>query len=370
MKKIVRLLVLVAAAYLLIRILGNGDRNNWFALIPGAILALAVGHRVATVVSRRQIARQLAAPPPARPAADFVPDPELFPFESKWFESSVGRIHYIDEWTGDGDGRPLLLMHGNPDWSFLYRKMIPLLRSDFRCISIDYPGFGLSDHPTDYGYRPQDHARIVSELVEHLDLRNAVLVGQDWGGPIGMDVASRDPDRFTGLVLGNTFFFPALRLQRMFGTVMNSNIMRHQVMKRSLFVRRMLPALLQTEPTAAELAHYDDVAPTYASRIGHATFLASITGEGEWLAELEQRVDVTLLDRPVLRVLGLRDKPLTTREFVAKWDEKFPDATTVDLPDAGHFWQEDEPEAVADAIREAFAMREAAAKPNSGIVSS
>ncbi len=130
------------------------------------------------------------------------------------------------------------------------------------------------DHPTDYGYRPQDHARIVSELVEHLDLRDAVLVGQDWGGPIGMDVASRDPDRFTGLVLGNTFFFPALRLQRIFGTIMNSDIMRHQVMQHSLFVRRMLPTLLQAELTDAELAHYDDVAPTYASRIGHASFLA------------------------------------------------------------------------------------------------
>ncbi len=140
--KVVRILVLVAAAGLLVRILGNGDRNNWFALIPGAVLALGAGHRVATVVSRRRLAEHLQPPRPTRPAGDFVPDPELFPFESKWFESSVGRIHYIDEWTGEGDGRPLLLMHGNPDWSFLYRKLIPLLRDDFRTISIDYPGFG------------------------------------------------------------------------------------------------------------------------------------------------------------------------------------------------------------------------------------
>ena len=126
---------------------------------------------------------------------DFTPNPELYPFTSKWFESSVGRVHYIDE----GSGRPLLLMHGNPDWSFLYRKMIPLLTPHFRTISMDYPGFGLSVHPAGYDYLPSSHAKVVAELVEHLDLQDAVLVGQDWGGPIGFDVASRMPDRFTGL---------------------------------------------------------------------------------------------------------------------------------------------------------------------------
>ncbi len=133
---------------------------------------------------------------------DFTPDPNLFPFESNWFDSSVGRIHYVDE----GEGRPILLMHGNPDWSFLYRKMIPQLAGRFRCIAMDYPGFGLSVHPAGYGYLPREHAAVVSEFVEHLDLQDAILMGQDWGGPIGMDVASRNPDRFTGLVLGNTFF--------------------------------------------------------------------------------------------------------------------------------------------------------------------
>lgn len=280
----------------------------------------------------------------------FTPDPTLFPFESKWFQSSVGPVHYIDE----GQGRTLLLMHGNPDWSFLYRKMIPLLRDDFRCIAMDYPGFGLSVHPDKYGYRPADHGRIVTELVEHLDLRDAVMVGQDWGGPIGMDVASRSPERFSALVMGNTFFFPALRLQQAFGTIMNTGLMKRIVMRRSLFVRTLLPKMIQAPMSEAEFAHYDEVAPTPESRIGHATFLASITGEKEWLAELERRVDATLLSKPMLRVLGYKDKPLTTKQFLKKWDEKHPNARRLDLPDAGHFWQEDEPEQVADAIRTAY----------------
>ena len=285
-----------------------------------------------------------------RPAGAFTPDPSLFPFESRWFESSVGPVHYVDE----GRGRPLLLLHGNPDWSFLYRKMIAELSTDYRCISLDYPGFGLSPHPEGYGYLPSEHAAVVSELVDHLDLNDVVLVAADWGGPIGMDVASRDPDRFTALVLGNTMFFPPLRIQRIVSRVMGTDFAQRQIMQRSLFVRRIMRALLQAPITDAEFAHYDEVAPTPESRRGHAVFVTSILAEAPWLAELERRVDATLLDRPLLRVMGLKDKPLTTRGFLAKWNSKYPDATKLDLPNAGHFWQEDDPEAVADAIRSTF----------------
>ncbi len=74
---------------------------------------------------------------------DFTPDPTLYPFESRWFESKVGPVHYIDE----GEGPTVLLMHGNPDWSFLYRKIITALGPEVRCVAPDYPGFGLSVHP-------------------------------------------------------------------------------------------------------------------------------------------------------------------------------------------------------------------------------
>ena len=121
---------------------------------------------------------------------DFEPSPEYFPFESRWFDSPVGPVHYIDE----GEGRPLLLMHGNPDWSFLYRKIVTGLEGRFRCVVPDYPGFGLSVHPpAPYGYTPGKHAAVVRELVEQLDLQDAVVMCQDWGGPIGMEQA--DPRR-------------------------------------------------------------------------------------------------------------------------------------------------------------------------------
>ena len=282
---------------------------------------------------------------------DFTPDPILFPFESKWFESSVGRIHYIDE----GVGRPILMMHGNPDWSFLYRKLIPLLSHQFRCVAMDYPGFGLSVHPDGYGYLPSEHAPIVSELVEHLDLQNTILLAQDWGGPIGMEVASRAPDRFTALIMGNTFFFPStFRLQRFFSKFTGTSFMQKQLVKRNLFVNRIMKMLLQAPITDAEFAHYTEVAPTPESRIGHAVFPKAIVGETPWLAELEKRVDATLLDRPLLRIMGLKDKPMTSKQFLAKWDEKYPNARKLDLPKAGHYWQEDAPEEVAAAILEMY----------------
>ena len=283
---------------------------------------------------------------------DFTPDPELYPFESRFFDSSVGQVHYVDE----GKGRPILLLHGNPDWSFLYRKMIPTLAAHFRVIAPDYPGFGLSVHPRNYGYLPREHAAVMSELVEQLDLQNAVLVGQDWGGPIGMDVASRAPERFSGLVLGNTFFFPStFRMQRVFSAVMGTSFMQRQLTQRSLFVRRFMPFLLQAPLSPAELAHYDDVAPTPHSRIGHAVFPKAIVGETPWLAELEQRVVATLLDSPLLRVMGLKDIPLTTKAVRAKWDSLYPNAVKLDLPKAGHYFQEDEPEVVSAAIVEMYA---------------
>jgi haloalkane dehalogenase len=116
----------------------------------------------------------------------FRPSPELFPFQSRWFESDGMRVHYVDE----GDGQPIVMCHGNPTWSFLYRKIILRLRGHFRCVAMDYPGFGLSDRPDGYGYTPREHAEIVGKLVDHLELDRFILMGQDWGGPIGMSVAA------------------------------------------------------------------------------------------------------------------------------------------------------------------------------------
>ncbi len=142
---------------------------------------------------------------------------------------------------------------------------------------------------------------------------------------------------------------------RLFGKVLRTRFMQKQILKRkNLFVNRIMKWALQEPITDAEFAHYTDVAPTPESRIGHAVFPKAIIGEERWLADLEKRVDATLLDRPMLLTMGLKDKPMTTRAFLTKWDEKYPNARKVDVPKAGHFFQEDAPDEVVAAILEMY----------------
>ena len=285
---------------------------------------------------------------------DFTPHPQLYPFESKWFTSSVGPVHYVDE----GSGRPLLLLHGNPDWSFLYRKIIGGLQDDFRCVALDYPGFGLSVHPPGYGYTAAEHAAIVAELVTELDLTDLIVMGQDWGGPIGMDVASRHPDRISGLVMGNTWFWPADdRITSIFSRTMGSSPLQWLIRNRNFFVTTVMKRSLQAKLTDAEFAHYTDVVPTRASREGIAVFPKQILDAHPWLAELEARVAETLSDTQVLLLFGRKDPALASDAVINRWKTEFPGAKYVELPDAGHFFQEDAPEEVIAAIRGLFLDR-------------
>ena len=282
---------------------------------------------------------------------DFSPDPELFPFESRWFESSVGPVHYIDE----GEGRPLLLFHGNPDWSFLYRKFVAALRDGFRCVAPDYPGFGLSIHPDGYGYTAAEHAKVIAELVDHLELEGIVVVGQDWGGPIGLWVASRDPDRVHGLVMGNTWFWPvASSPVRDFSKAMSSPERQREIVEENYFVETVMAGQLQVELSDREFEHYQAVVPTPESREGIAVFPREIIDAEPWLAELAERVPSTLAEKPIVLAFGRKDQALGTDEVIERWQATFENATYVDLPDASHFIQEDAPEPIIAAIRTAF----------------
>ncbi len=180
---------------------------------------------------------------------DFEPDRELFPFRSRFYESSVGRVHYVDQ----GAGVPIVLLHGNPTWSFLYRKIIPRLQDGFRCIAVDYPGFGLSDRPKGYGYTPGEHARVIGELVDNLDLDSFLIMMQDWGGPIGLKIATERNERVRGLVMGNTWFWPLEDLMtKFFSKAMSTGFMQRQMLEKNFFVERLMPNVMATKLTKVE----------------------------------------------------------------------------------------------------------------------
>jgi haloalkane dehalogenase len=285
----------------------------------------------------------------------FKPDPRLFPFESRWFESDVGPVHYLDE----GTGPPILFLHGNPTWSFLYRGIVIRLRKQFRCIAVDYPGFGLSVHPEDYGYTPGEHARVVSALVRHLDLHDLTIMGQDWGGPIGMRVALDDLSRLRSLVMGNTWYWPLDTWHmKVFSYVMSSAPMQGQILRRNFFVEKVMPFAVK-HPLAEEVMHhYREALPTPKSRIGAAEFPRQLIEASHWLGDLSDEVRDRLANVPLLLTWGIHDFAFP-RTFMERFREDFNLVHTHRL-DAKHYIQEDAPAEISVAIGDFLAEASAA----------
>ena len=115
---------------------------------------------------------------------------DLYPFQSHFLNLGENNLHYLDEGKGDA----ILMVHGNPTWSFYYRNLVLAFRGHYRCVVPDHLGCGFSDKPQDYNYNLENHIQNLSKLVKFLDLKNITLVVHDWGGAIGMGFATRHPE--------------------------------------------------------------------------------------------------------------------------------------------------------------------------------
>lgn len=277
----------------------------------------------------------------------FRPDPRLFPFESHWFDSSVGKVHYLDE----GSGPPILLLHGNPTWSFLYRGIVIRLRDRFRCIAPDYPGFGLSHHPPEYRYTPEEHAKVIKGLVDHLELEDLTIMGQDWGGPIGMWVAKEAAGRMRALVMGNTWYWPTEAIHlRAASWLMSTGYVQGLILKKNFFVERIMRVGVKHPLPDEVMSHYRGPFPTVDSRAGAAEFPRQLALSANWLADLEGQVRMKLSHLPLLLVWGVEDLAYTPA-FMDTFRADFENSRVVRL-DAKHYIQEDAPSEVSEAIRE------------------
>lgn len=275
----------------------------------------------------------------------FHPDRRLFPFDSKWFESAVGPVHYVDE----GSGPPILFLHGNPTWSFLYRGIVIRLRKRFRCIAVDYPGFGLSARPDDYGYTPAEHAEVVSALVRHLDLQGVTIMGHEWGGPIGMRVALGALPRLRALVMGNTWYWPLDAWHvKTFAYVMSAAPMQTQILRHNFYVDKVMPVGVKYPFADEVLHHYREALPTPKSRIGVAELPRQLMEASDWLQELADDVHDNLANVPLLLLWGIEDLAFP-RHFMERFREDFRVVTTHRL-DAKHYIQEDAPGEIAETI--------------------
>jgi haloalkane dehalogenase len=281
---------------------------------------------------------------------DFSPDPALYPFASHWFDSSHSRMH-IDEGTGPA----IMLYHGNPTWSFLYRDIITRLRHRFRCIAADYLGFGLSDRPAGFGYTIEEHTRVVGELVDHLGLDGYLIMGQDWGGPISMAVGTDRADRVRGIVLGNTWFWPTDDpTTKIFSKVMGSRPMQWAILQRNFFVERLIPAGTATSLSDPVMTHYRGVQPTPDARSGVARMPKEILAARPLLERLAADVPAKLGSKPTLLTWGMKDFAFKPGPNIPRMRATFSDHVLVELPDAKHLIQEDAPEVIAAAIIDRF----------------
>jgi cis-3-alkyl-4-acyloxetan-2-one decarboxylase len=285
----------------------------------------------------------------------------LWPYAPRWFDTPDGRMHYVDE--GPRDGRPVVLVHGNPTWGFLYRNFIgPLTAASHRAIVPDHLGFGRSDKPDDPElYRIPRHVHRLDALLESLDLDDAVVVPDDWGGPIGLAWAVAHPDRVSGLFILNTYAHGPrgkitlplpLRLFRApgVGEVMVRG--RHRFVR--VFVFRV--GVVHRERLTADVRRaYLEPHPSWSSRTGVLVFPREIPASGkgpvaELTGRLERGLEEHFRPKPVRIMWAMRDPAFTPQMLDNLWLRTFPTAEVTRLEDAGHFLQEDAHERIVPEL--------------------
>ncbi|MUM32364.1 alpha/beta fold hydrolase, partial [Mycolicibacterium sp. CBMA 361] len=228
-------------------------------------------------------------------------DDELYPFESRFVDIDGHHLHYVDE----GAGPTLLFLHGNPTWSFDYSEVIQSLRNEFRCIAVDYPGFGLSVPAPGYRYLPAEHAEVIGQFVDALGLSGVTLVAHDWGGPIGLATVQQRRHVFDRLVLTNTWAWPVgAPVVQIMSHVMGSPLGRLLIRQVNLFVNVMIPVGHRlTKPTNEQMAHYQKALDSPERREASAVFPREITASRAFLAEVAAGLtDLTAL--PTLIIWG------------------------------------------------------------------
>ena len=302
-----------------------------------------------------------------------------YPFKPRYFDLDGLRMHYLDE--GPNDGPVALMVHGMPTWSYLYRSIIPtMVAAGYRCIAPDHIGFGRSDKVTDPGwYDIARHTANLTRLIEALDLRHITVFVQDWGGPIGLAQAATMPDRFSCLVIMNTWlhhdgyeYSPAIRnwiAQNSPGGLFRDNVPARFNWGTLMVVgtRRATPqeALLPIMQGAGSAVLRDDVdalrraydAPFVGlgdeGVTGPRQFPLSIPlndharGSGDAQAAHFATINSTRL--PVHFVWGGADD-VFTRDWGRRWHSLIPHSTWAELHDAAHFLQDTHGERIAEIV--------------------
>ncbi|HMQ52725.1 MAG TPA: alpha/beta fold hydrolase [Anaerolineae bacterium] len=265
-------------------------------------------------------------------------DRKEYPFASKYFILPVGRLHYIDE--GDAD-HCVVMVHGNPAWSFTYRRLIKCLSKRYRCIAPDHIGFGLSDKPETWDYLPESHAENFEKLLNHLKVKSMTFIVGDWGGPIGLSYAVKHPELVKSIVITNTWLWPVKGVlhYELFSRFMGGLIGRTLIKRYNFFAKVLMKKMFRAEISPHIHRHYLEPLRQPQDRKGCWVFPKQIIGSSDWLSSLwENRVIIE--HKPAMIVWGKRD--IAFREIeLNQWKTVFHQVEVHEYNDVGHFVQEE-----------------------------
>ena len=284
-------------------------------------------------------------------------DRNEYPFDGEYFETPAGEMHYLDE--GDEDAPPVVMLHGNPTWSFMYRDFVKELRDDYRCIVPDYIGFGLSDKPDDWSYLPREHSENVEALIEELGLEEVTVVMHDYGGPIGTRYAVENPGNVAAVAAMNTFAWRVddrLRA-RLFSATVGGPVGRALVDEANLFAsgvmrlgfgeRRWLPAGADELPRRLHRQYTTPLAKP-SDRKGTWVFPRELTRSSDWFEGIWERRDA-LADTPGFVAWGTKD-PAFGIEDARRWTGALGETRYLRY-EASHYLPEQRGEEIAPRLR-------------------
>ncbi len=272
---------------------------------------------------------------------------EEFPFNAQFIEVNGHRMHYVDE----GVGQTLLFVHGTPVWSYLWRKFISGLSKDYRCIAIDHIGFGKSEKPDNFAGDAQAHSHNLEAFIQKMNLTDIILVVHDFGGPIGLSNAIKNPSLFSKLIIFNTWLWETQSLKSVerINNFLNSGIGRMAYLRFNLPVNVLMKGSFKDKSLFKKNLKkvYKGVFQNAKERVGLLNIGKSLWTSSSWYQEQWENIE-KISNLETMFLWGDAD-PFFSMEYLEKWKTKFPNAKS-QVVSAGHFLQEEKPDECIDLI--------------------
>jgi len=292
-----------------------------------------------------------------------------FPFESHYVEVLGSKMHYIDE----GQGDPILFIHGNPTSSYLWRNIIPYVSDDGRAIAVDLIGMGKSDKP-DIDYRFVDHAKYLEAFIDELELQNVTLVIHDWGSGLGLNYAMNNEDNIKGIAMMEALLFPMTwddfpstvigispsplvtgtnEMKEMFQNFRTPGVGEELIMNQNIFIEQFLDSAVIRDLSEEEMNQYREPYPTPEDRkpIWVWPNEIPINGEPADVHEIVSNYNQWIQETPIPKLLIHATPGIITTEEAVQWsNDNLKNLKTVNVGPGLHYIQEDAPDEIGEAI--------------------